>query len=296
MATEISWLLPTALLALAAGLYLTWNRPRTDLKRAGLVLFGVSLVATLVTFSFMQGVIHPYYTIAMAPLIGAVIAITAGLLWEQRATWTARVMAAVLIETTVVWDLHLLGSWQPTVRTVVLLASIAAVVGLVFGEWFRHAVAFSLVAAVLAGLGGSAAYAVSTASHAHTGSIPSSGPVASSMGGGPGGGGTTTTSAELVALLKATTTRWAAAAQSTMSAAGPQLASGRPVMAIGGFNGGDNAPTLAQFQAYVAAGDIGYYLSGGGMGGQGSNAIATWVAANFTAQTVGGVTVYDLTP
>jgi hypothetical protein len=75
-------------------------------------------------------------------------------------------------------------------------------------------------------------------------------------------------------------------------------------MAIGGFTGSDNAPTLAQFQAWVKAGDISYYVSGGdgfrGGGGPGGGSgssgtqIAAWVAANYTAQTVGGQTVYDL--
>ncbi len=70
-------------------------------------------------------------------------------------------------------------------------------------------------------------------------------------------------------------------------------------MAIGGFSG-DPYPTLAQFQQYVADGDIAYYISGGGMGGgpggrEGTNsAIEEWVQANYTATTVGGVTVYNL--
>jgi len=77
-----------------------------------------------------------------------------------------------------------------------------------------------------------------------------------------------------------------------------QLATGDPVMAIGGFNGSDPAPTLAQFQQYVAEGRIHYFL--GGMGGAmgGSDAarqISAWVQDNFTATTVGGATVYDLT-
>jgi hypothetical protein len=83
-----------------------------------------------------------------------------------------------------------------------------------------------------------------------------------------------------------------------MSAAPLQLASGRPVISIGGFNGGDPAPTLAQFQAYVASGQVHYFVAGGGFGGGGrggDSAIATWVAAHFTATTVGGATVYDLT-
>jgi hypothetical protein len=74
------------------------------------------------------------------------------------------------------------------------------------------------------------------------------------------------------------------------------LASGKSVMAIGGFNGGDPAPTLAQFQQYVAEGKISYYVAGGrggGFGG-GSSDIATWVAAHYQAKTVGGSTVYDL--
>ena len=78
-------------------------------------------------------------------------------------------------------------------------------------------------------------------------------------------------------------------------------------MAIGGFNGSDPSPTLAQFKQYVADGAIHYFIAGGGgfgggMGGpggssSGSNAgsvISSWVAASFTATTVDAVTVYDL--
>ena len=73
-------------------------------------------------------------------------------------------------------------------------------------------------------------------------------------------------------------------------------------MAIGGFNGSDPSPTLAQFKQYVADGEIHYFIAGGGGGGRvaqpgGSNAaraIAAWVAASFTAKTVDGVTLYDL--
>ena len=109
-----------------------------------------------------------------------------------------------------------------------------------------------------------------------------------------------TPSAALIAALRAhaSSYRWVAAAVGSNNAAGVQLATGDPVMAIGGFNGTDPAPTLAQFQAYVAAGEIHYFIGGGGFGGNGgssdSRAIAAWVAANFTAQTIGGTTVYDL--
>ncbi|MDQ1682228.1 MAG: hypothetical protein QOH99_769, partial [Frankiaceae bacterium] len=132
-------------------------------------------------------------------------------------------------------------------------------------------------------------------------------------GGGAGGGGglgglldATTPSAALLDVLRAGAAGydWPAAAVGSNQAAGVQLASGLPVMAIGGFNGSDNSPTLAQFQQYVADGRVHYFLANGG-GGRGfgtanggstaSTEISSWVAANFTATTVGGVTVYDLT-
>jgi len=89
------------------------------------------------------------------------------------------------------------------------------------------------------------------------------------------------------------------------SAAGYQLASDDPVMAIGGFNGTDPAPSLTQFEKYVAEGKIHYYIAGGGAGiGGGGGAggssddasqITSWVESHFTSETVGGVTVYNLT-
>ncbi len=92
---------------------------------------------------------------------------------------------------------------------------------------------------------------------------------------------------------------WAAAAVGANNASGYQLASEQPVMAIGGFNGSDPSPTLAQFQQYVADGQIHYFIaSGGGRAADpeatASSEIAQWVEANFTATTVDGVTLYDL--
>jgi len=115
---------------------------------------------------------------------------------------------------------------------------------------------------------------------------------------GMGGGGSTTSSA-LQKLLEASDAKWAAAVNGSQSAAQLELDTDTAVMAIGGWSS-DPAPTLAQFHAYVADGDIGYYVSsgsgGGGMGGGSStaSAIQEWVAANYESTTVGGQTVYDL--
>jgi 4-amino-4-deoxy-L-arabinose transferase-like glycosyltransferase len=112
-------------------------------------------------------------------------------------------------------------------------------------------------------------------------------------------GSSSTSSSSVDALLKASSAKWAAAVDGSQSAATLELSSGTAVMAIGGWSS-DPTPTLAEFEALAKAGDIGYYISGGqgGGGGGGSSstasAISTWVAAHYTATTVGGSTVYDL--
>jgi 4-amino-4-deoxy-L-arabinose transferase-like glycosyltransferase len=119
-------------------------------------------------------------------------------------------------------------------------------------------------------------------------------------GAGSGGGGGVTTSAALVRALEsgASDYTWVAAVEGSQSAASLELAtSGDPVMAIGGFNGQGGNLSLSAFKAYVAKGEIHYYIAGssGGGGGRSSSAIADWVASHFTSKTIGGQTVYDLT-
>jgi hypothetical protein len=118
-------------------------------------------------------------------------------------------------------------------------------------------------------------------------------------GGGGGLGGSTTVSSALVKLLEqdASSYKWVAATEGSEAAAPIELATGDAVMAIGGFNGTDPWPTLAAFEAAVAKHQIHYYVGQGSEsfgGGQSSSTIASWVAAHFKSETVGGETVYNL--
>jgi hypothetical protein len=141
---------------------------------------------------------------------------------------------------------------------------------------------------------------------APTGSRPGgSGQAGFGGGGAPGGagglGGSTTVSSALARLLEEDASRytWAAATVSSDSAAPLQLATGDPIMSIGGFNGTDPAPALAQFERYVEEHKIHYFVGtnadsfGGGSGD--AAAITKWVASHFRSQTVGGEKVYNLT-
>jgi 4-amino-4-deoxy-L-arabinose transferase-like glycosyltransferase len=313
-------------------------------------MWGGWLVVTGLVFSFMQGIFHAYYNVALAPAIGAVVGIGAVTLWRQR----SNVVIAATTVVTAWWSWTLLGrstDWHPWIRVVVLVLGLgAAGLLLLAARLPRMTARVAVVAALAAALLGPLGYALNTAASAHTGSIVTAGPTVAGAsfgpggggrlgggggpggargggfdgggfnGGGPGGmfgggtnGGTTngagtggllnaqTPGAELLSMLKdnADSYTWVAAAVGSNNAAGLQLASEEPVMAIGGFNGSDPSPTLAEFQRYVADGKIHYFIGGTlGQSNGGSNSsqqIAAWVAANFTATTVGNTTVYDLT-
>ncbi|PPK70980.1 glycosyltransferase family 39 protein [Actinokineospora auranticolor] len=316
MGSEIAWLLPAALLALLTGLWLTRRAPRTDRTRAPLLLWGLWLVVTGATFSLMDGIIHPYYAVALAPAIGALVGIGAVTAWRARSNPAATGLLAAAVATTAVEQSLLLSresDWLPWLRPVVMFGALAAAVlilllpGLPWSAG-RYVAAFAVVISLLA----PAAYSVATAAQTHSGALPSVGP-ASQGGpgqggprtGGRGGGmggllGAPTPGAEVSTLLAtdANDYTWAAAVVGSNNAAGYQLAAGVPVFAVGGFNGTDPAPTLAGFQQLVADHKVHWFIGGTLMnsdsGSDASREIAKWVAANYESTTVGGVTLYDL--
>ncbi|MBW8799588.1 MAG: glycosyltransferase family 39 protein [Streptomyces sp.] len=404
--SQISWLIPAALILLAAGLVATLKLRRTSVTRASFLVWGGSLLMTMVVFSYMAGIFHQYYTVALAPYIAAVVGMGAGLLWEKRAELWASITLAAAVVSAAVWGYVLLNrtsTYLPWLKYLVLIGGLAAALGLVFAGRISRQLALGAAAVgLLAALAGPTAYTLSTVNSAHTGSIPTAGPAGAGMmgfggGGGPGGGrggfggtggggfgqnqqggnGTTqgqgqngtggfpggtggtgggmgggggfgqnqqggngstqgqngtggfpggrtaeggmgggmgggvggllngaTVSSAAKALLQKNSSRytWVAAAVGAQNAASYQLSTGDAVMAIGGFNGTDPSPTLAQFKKYVAEGKIHYFISsgtgGGMMGGSSSGTssqISSWVEKNFKKVTVGSSTFYDLT-
>lgn len=334
---QISWLLPAALMLLVAVTWLTRRAPRADPVRAAVWVWGSWLLVTALVFSLMQGIFHAYYTVALAPAIAVLVGMGAAVLWERG----ARRLPAMITAGTAVWSYVLLSrsaDWNAWLGVAVLVAGLGAALAMLLTRRVLAVVAIALVAC----LAGPAAYAVDTAASPHTGAIPTAGPSTGGGGFGgppgggfqrPGGGGQAfrpptagadgagrgrmggggmggllnagTPAAELTALLKdgASGYTWVAATVGSNNAAGYQLAGGQPVMAVGGFNGTDPAPTLEQFKQYVAEKKIHYFL-GTGMGGFGGRStggsgdaaeIAAWVQETFTATTVGGATVFDLT-
>ncbi|MGW0418637.1 ArnT family glycosyltransferase [Streptomyces sp. NPDC003015] len=392
---QISWLLPAALILLAAGLVATRKLTRTSVTRGAFLVWGGSLLMTMVVFSYMAGIFHQYYTVALAPYIAAVIGMGAGILWEKRAELWASITLAASVVAAAAWSYVLLNrtsDYLPWLKYLVLIGGLVAALGLIFaGRLTRQLALAAASLGLVASLAGPTAYTLSTLQEGHTGSIVTAGPAGASMmgGGGPGGGGagrggfgggtpgqqgrqqngngttqgggtggfpgggmpgqqgqnqqngnggtqgqqgqqgqqggpggrtgdgggmgggggvggllngaSVTSEAKKLLETDASKYTWVAAAIGAQNAASYQLSTGDPVMAIGGFNGTDPSPTLAQFKKYVADGKVHYFISsgsGGGMGGSSSGTssqITSWVEANFKKVTVGSATFYDLT-
>ncbi len=288
MAGGIAWLLPAAVVLLIGGLWATWRRGP---MWTSLLLWGGWLVVTAVVFSLMDGIIHAYYTVALAPALAGVVGIGAVALWRKGFTGVAVLSGAVAL--TALESYMLLGS------LVLLILGLAAAALLLVVE--RNLAVAAL--AVVVALAGPAAYSLQTAAATHSGALPSAGPSAGNVTFGGGMGGlldAPTPGADLVALLQQGDHTWTAATVGSNNAAGYQLASGKPVLAVGGFNGTDPAPTLAEFQDMVRDGQVHWFIGDGAMsstatgGSDAGRQIAEWVAENYEAQQVSGVTVYDL--
>ncbi|MFF7544652.1 ArnT family glycosyltransferase [Streptomyces canus] len=199
MGGQISWLIPFALVALIGGLVLRGRAPRTDAKRAALLLWGGWFVLHYLTFALAEGTFHPYYVTAMAPGIAALAGIGGVMLYRAFREGAVVKWAWVLptaIAGSTVWAVVLLqrvsGSGTPyTVAEVVAgVAGAVAVIGLLLGRFTgrQRLTGIAALAAVVALLAGPAAYSASAATSSTNGTNPTAGPSTGGMGGGMGGG------------------------------------------------------------------------------------------------------------
>ncbi|MCX5213668.1 glycosyltransferase family 39 protein [Kitasatospora sp. NBC_00240] len=380
---QIAWLMPAALILLVLGLWATRRTPRTDSARAAFLVWGGWLLCTALTFSFMSGIFHQYYTVALVPAVAALVGMGVDGLWRVRHRLPYAAVLGATLAVTAIWAYVLLGrssDFLPWLRWAVLIGGLAAAAALLLaGRLSARLAAVTGLVGLAAALGGPAAYAVDTVSTGHSGSIVTAGPQVQGAGFGPGGGGRggfggrggalelfgpgqqapgqngqgqipgqgrngqaqgqvpgqnaqgqggqgrngfpgmpqggfggrgggtggagggggmggllngARVDSELAALLKQGADRytWVAAAVGSQNQASYQLASGEPVMALGGFNGTDPSLTLGAFQQYVTEGKIHYFIGGGmggGMGGGTTTAAGTENGAGGTAGAAG---------
>ncbi|MCX6477445.1 glycosyltransferase family 39 protein, partial [Rhodococcus sp. (in: high G+C Gram-positive bacteria)] len=189
---QIAWLIPAALILLVAGIVLRAKAPRADTQRASFIVWGLWLLVTGLTFSFMAGIFHAYYTVALAPAIAALIGSGSVVAWRHRDVHWVRIILAVSLAATVAMAWVLLGrspTFVPWLRWTILVVGIVSAVAVLIPAVTRGRLAVAVIlAAIFTGLAGPTAYAIDTINTPHTGSIVSAGPSVEGGMGGPGGG------------------------------------------------------------------------------------------------------------
>lgn len=297
MGYEISWLLPAVVVALVVGAYLLARGRLDRLESAGYIMWGVWFVVCAAVFSCMTGMVHPYYTVALAPAVGGLIGLVAV---RSRPAAVAMVMLAAGWSIAV---LHRAELGPSSLRWAIGIGALAAMTVLLGAHRWPRLTPIAVTLSVLAGLGGTATFSVATAATPHNGSIPNAAHTADvwpTVGSRFAktlmmGVGSSHVDPHLAELLCATKTTWSAATPGSQAAASLEIASGTPVMAIGGWSN-DPVPSLRQFIDAVHAGRISYYVESGRMRVHDriSGQITDWVEHHYSPMRVGMTIVYRL--
>ena len=305
-----AWLILVALIGGGLVIWLLRRAPRHNKERVGVLLWLGWLLIHIVIFSMTSGTIHPYYVVAMAPAVAALVGIGVPYIWQAytRRTKVAWILPLSIALTTIL-SIIMLGysNYWPWLMWLVMIAGgVATILTLLPLSQTKRLKQIILGLAITAGMAAPIVFSVSTVATAHSGSIPTAGPGASAMS------NTNNESARAKSMLVSFLlenrhgTTWLAAVNSANESAPIQLSSGQPVMAIGGFNGSDSTLTLSQLKQLVKQGKVRYYVvnsrqgkSGGpsGMSGPGGNSeILLWVKSVGSKVDYGGTqyTVYDL--
>ena len=301
---NIAWLIPAALIGGGLVVWLLRRAPRDNKERAGVLLWLGWLFIHIVVFSMTSGTIHPYYVVAMAPAVAALVGIGVPYIWKAytrrtHVSWIVPLTIAITTITSVIM-LGYRNDWTILMWLIGVAGVTATVIAAMPPPHISMRLRRTMLAcAVISACAAPIAYSISTVMAAHSGSIPTAGPNASAMNNT--NNETAFAEAALVKFLLANQrgATWIAAVDSANTSAPIQLSTKQPVMAIGGFNGSDSTLTLQSFKQLVATGKVRYYVvdnssRGGGSGG--NSDIAQWATSSGVKIECGGTqyAVYDL--
>jgi 4-amino-4-deoxy-L-arabinose transferase-like glycosyltransferase len=260
---DTGWMLPAAFIALVIGLVARRGRPREDLVRAGLIMWGGWLLVLTVVFTASTS-INSYYTAALSPAVGALLGIGIVQAWEHRTSTAARLIVAGVVLITVAYAIWLLPAagtgLVPWLAPLVGIIGLAAAIGVV--GWGRI---------TSASQGAIAAFVACSIAVLLVPAVAATSIVANQLG--PFDtpfqpvvvtnytrllfGRSAAVANGIPVLIRTQGNAPDLLATQTSALAAPYIyQSGREVLPIGGFAGTIPVPTLASLKAMVAEGDF----------------------------------------
>jgi 4-amino-4-deoxy-L-arabinose transferase-like glycosyltransferase len=301
-AAQVSWLLPLALAGLLLGAWQHRQRQLVQPQRNSYALWGGWLLSYWIVLSYAGGVIHTYYLAVLAPPVSALAAITVARLWTRSRSrllpvalaatsawiafisagsidwrpqhwsawlWVGTIVALAVACLALLWSASRLprGLRAPAIERTALAAALAALLAMP-SAWALSVVLVrpnvAAPSADLSALMSPAAPASDTAAMARRAERRRN---------------------KLIAFLLAhhANERFILAVSNALQAAPIIVATGKPVMAIGGYLGRDPILTPTDLQHLIARGDVRFIMTGGAslvLADDRQRAVAQWVRAN----------------
>ncbi len=261
LAGQATWLLPLALIGLVVAVA---RRPPAPQLHA-LALWGAWLIPQIIFFS-MANLFHRYYLEMMAPAIAALVGAGLAAMWESTRRGFPRNLilptALVIAAATEIYILAAFPTWGIWLSPIILVATLVATAGLLLARPLPHthtpiqriALALGLLALLIA----PAIWSLTPVLAVGDSGLPYASPdllERPKFIGAP----------NVDRLVDYLTARRAdetylLATLNANTAAPVILATAEPVMALGGFSGGDRILTADQLSQKISAGDVRFFL------------------------------------
>lgn len=286
LSKQMSWLLPFALIGIALAFF--GARPRLPLEadvHKALVLWGGWLLTCMVFFSMVSGIFHAYYAIMLVPALGAMVGIGFAQLWDWGAR-NNRVGILLIVSAAATLAFQIFASYQYNEKSLwMILAALLFLAGVMLMAVERRLAFVTLLAAMLVI---PAYWTFMTVASNPNINLPTAyqginqrdgafGPARARQQDDQRG---PNVNQELLAYLQENTqdVEYLVAVPSSQQGASLVLATGRPVLYMGGFTGQDDVVNAEDLSAMVANGELHYVMYGGDRAGK--QDIANWLNAS----------------
>jgi len=291
---QISWLLPLAACSILVCIR-KFNIRKLTLKQ-GIFTFWVLWLGTMFTFFSFAGFFHRYYLCMFAPAIAALCGIGLVKMFEEFKNKSSikqfmlpiSLIITIGIELRYVWTYSQLNTWLvPIIEITGAISLILMVLNYIRP---KKLTAFIIEAFMLISMGAAPFYwALTPVMYVPNSTMPYAGPeLASQEGGGVPQSGSLSESNKSSTLEEYLVNNYKEGSFLVVSQRASDVAqfitdTGLPAYAYGGFMGSDNSLSLEELKEYVNEGKITYFLaSDGGMGGNGSSDLISYVKENAT--------------
>ncbi len=292
LSKQMSWLLPFALISVLIALFGSKIRlPIESGIHKALILWGGWLLTCVIFFSMVSGIFHAYYAIMLAPALGAMVGIGFAQLWDWGKTVSGAVIG-LIVAVLVTLGFQLFAAAQYNEFSWWMLGTgLILGLGIVLLTFARRAAYITILSAALIiplywsvmTVTDGSNNNLPTAYEGQNGNEQQDGFLASPAQGqnnDGGRGGDRSVNSELLDFLQANTQgmKYLMAVPSSQQGAQYVIETGRPVLYMGGFSGGDPVVSADDLVKMVANGELRYVFYGGERGGD--QDISNWLASS----------------